>query len=214
MFFFIKNLCKLQTNKLTIYEKLGENKFSFKAQIGSVPAEKLAIAVNSVLSGKVLVLNQGYEPISVCSPRKAILLNLMMKAEILEVRKDMFIHTVSAKFPCPAVIKLAGYFKVPFRSIVLTKKNILKRDENCCQYCGSHHSDLTIDHIIPRSRGGTDSWENLVAACKTCNSRKGSRTPAEANMPLKKKPRKPNYVAYFKQYFGIADESWKQFLYM
>ncbi len=90
---------------------------------------------------------------------------MMMKAEIIAVQKDRYISTVSKKFPLPSVIRLYGFFKIPYRNIVLSRRNIMRRDENTCQYCGKKTSDMTIDHIIPRSRGGGDTWDNLVACC-------------------------------------------------
>lgn len=167
-----------------------------------------------MLSGKVLVLNQSYEPISICSPRKALLLSMLLKAEIVAVRHDKFIRSVSSKFPYPSVIRLAGYIRRPFRSIELSRKNILRRDDFRCQYCGKKTHDITIDHIIPRSRGGYDAWENLVAACTKCNSQKGCRTPEEAKMPLLSKPRKPNHIMFLKQFVGVPDDNWKPFLFM
>lgn len=162
----------------------------------------------------MLVLNQGYEPISVCSPRKAIILSLLMKAEIIEVRKGMFIHSVSRAFPYPSVIRLFSFVRRPTNFIELSRKNIMRRDNYQCQYCGRTKSDLTIDHVIPRSRGGADTWENLVTACNSCNSKKGNRTPEEAGMKLISKPKKPNHIFLLKQFAGTTDESWKQFLFM
>lgn len=141
-------------------------------------------------------------------------MSMLMKAEVVEVRKGMYIRSVSAEFPFPSVIRLCGYIRVPFRSIILSRKNILKRDDQKCQYCGKKKSDMTIDHILPRSRGGTDSWENLVAACTSCNSKKGCRTPDEAKMPLLSKPKKPHHIVFLKQYIGLADDNWKPFLFM
>jgi 5-methylcytosine-specific restriction endonuclease McrA len=98
--------------------------------------------------------------------------------------------------------------------IELSRKNIIRRDNYRCQYCGKKTSTLTIDHVIPKSRGGTDTWDNLVAACVKCNNKKGNRTPSEANMPLLKKPRKPNHIMFLKQFMGTIDDSWRPFLFM
>lgn len=143
-----------------------------------------------------------------------MILLFLTKAEIVVARKDKFIHTISTAFPFPSVIRLIQFIKMPYKKIDLSRKNILRRDDNQCQYCGTKKSVMTIDHIIPKSRGGTDSWENLVAACVKCNNRKGNRTPEEAKMPLLKKPRKPHYIIFLKQYLGRSDEEWKQFLFM
>lgn len=197
-----------------IYVIEGENKFSYNLNISGEVLETRIGTSQTVTSGKVLVLNQSYEPISVCSPKKALLLCLLMKAEIVEVRKGLSIRTISTSFQYPSVIRLSGYVKRPFKSIVLSRKNILRRDDFRCQYCGSKKSDLTIDHILPRSRGGKDTWENLVTACTSCNSKKGCRTPEEARMPLQSTPKKPNHIMFIRQYLGIADENWKQFLFI
>lgn len=137
-----------------------------------------------------------------------------MKAEIVEVCKGKSINSVSHSFPYPSVIRLSGFVKVPFRQIELSRKNILRRDNHQCQYCGKSKSELTIDHILPRSRGGKDTWENLVTACMPCNSKKGCRTPEEAAMPLLSKPKKPHHIILLKQYVGQGEESWKPFLFM
>ena len=162
----------------------------------------------------MLVLNQGYEPVSVCSPRKAIILSLLMKAEIIEVRNGMHIHTISNVFPYPSVIRLFSFVRCPSKFIEISRKNVIKRDNYQCQYCGKAKSDLTIDHVLPRSRGGKDTWENLVTACHSCNSKKGNRTPEEAGMRLLNKPKKPSYIHLLKQFADISEESWNKFLFM
>src|SRR5690606_6398766 len=97
------------------------------------------------------------------------------KAEMLHERPDFKIRTVSSEFDFPSVIRLRKYARIPFKNIVLTRKNIMKRDGNRCQYCGSS-SDLTIDHVLPKSRNGKDTWDNLVTACNKCNHKKGNKT--------------------------------------
>ncbi|MFP4368343.1 MAG: HNH endonuclease [Candidatus Kapaibacterium sp.] len=168
----------------------------------------------SVLTGKVLVLNQSYEPITVCSAKKAMILIFLMKAEIVETYKDRFIRSVSQAFPFPSVIRLSAYIRVPFKQIELSRKNILRRDNFQCQYCGKKSSVLTIDHILPKSRGGGDTWENLITACVKCNNIKGSRTPGEAGMKLLSKPQRPHHIVFFKQFFGNVEDNWKPFLFM
>ncbi len=164
------------------------------------------------LVGKVLVLNQSYEPISICTPRKAILLLLLGKAEMIAPRADKYIRTSSSKYQFPSIIRLNNFVQVPYRHIEMSRKNIMKRDEYSCQYCG-RKGNLTIDHVIPKSRGGPESWENLVAACHPCNSKKGNRTPDEAKMPLLRKPRRPSHIVFFKQFMGSSELEWKQFLF-
>jgi 5-methylcytosine-specific restriction endonuclease McrA len=137
-----------------------------------------------------------------------------MKAEIVAERKNVFFSTVEKQFPVPSVIKLCNYIKIPFKSVELSRKNIIKRDNNKCQYCGKKSLGMTIDHIIPKSRGGDDTWENLITACLRCNNRKGNRTPDEAGMPLLSKPRKPNHITFLRQQIGLLDDSWKPFLFI
>ena len=135
--------------------------------------------------GQTLVLNASYEPLNITSWRRAVILMIKGKAESLEEDQSYSIHS---GHNLPTVIRLRYYVKVPFREVALTRKNILLRDNNSCQYCNHRGSDLSIDHVLPRSRGGTDSWENVTTACLRCNVQKGNRTPEEANMPLKRKP--------------------------
>jgi 5-methylcytosine-specific restriction endonuclease McrA len=106
---------------------------------------------------------------------------------------DEWVRSVRSAILVPRVIRLLTYDRVPKRSVRLTRRNIYARDQNLCQYCGEHFplGQLSIDHVMPKSRGGKTTWENLVASCTTCNTRKGNRTPAEARMDLKKRPVKP-----------------------
>jgi 5-methylcytosine-specific restriction endonuclease McrA len=143
--------------------------------------------------GKVLVLNASYEPLNITSWRRAAILLIKGKAEQVE-HNGKFLY---ADFPLPTVIRLRHYVRVPYKEIPLTRRNILHRDGHSCQYCGYTGDELTLDHVIPRSRGGGDSWENIVTACVRCNVRKGSRTPQEANMPLRHTPRRPYSSLYF-----------------
>jgi len=162
----------------------------------------------------VLILNQSYEPVSVCSAKKAIILIFLTKAEIIAKRDGRVVRSVSTSMPFPSVIRLARYIKVPFKKIELSRRNILKRDGYRCQYCGTKSHELTIDHVIPKSRGGSDSWDNLVSACKECNNKKADRTPEEAGINLIKKPRRPHHILFITQYMGKVDENWKPFLFM
>ncbi|MGL5032169.1 MAG: HNH endonuclease, partial [Microcystaceae cyanobacterium] len=123
--------------------------------------------------GKVLVLNASYEPLNITSWRRAVVLLLKGKAEQLE-HNGQFIYR---DFPIPTVIRLRYFVKVPYKEIPLTRRNLLERDRQTCQYCNYRGEELTLDHVMPRSRGGGDTWENLVAACVRCNVKKGNRTP-------------------------------------
>jgi 5-methylcytosine-specific restriction endonuclease McrA len=143
--------------------------------------------------GKVLVLNASYEPLNITSWRRATILLIKGKAERVE-HNGKFLY---ADFPLPTVIRLRHYVRVPYKEIPLTRRNILHRDGHTCQYCGYMGDELTLDHVVPRSRSGGDSWENIVTACVRCNVRKGSRTPLEASMPLRHPPRRPYSSLYF-----------------
>lgn len=138
----------------------------------------------------VLVLNANFEPINVCSTRRAIGLILSGKAAlVLNGRGE--IQTVSRAYPRPSIIRLEKMVKRPRPRVRLTKREILRRDDYTCQYCGQHPSYLTIDHVIPRRLGGKHTWENLVAACPACNHRKGGRTLEQAQMKLLRQPAEP-----------------------
>lgn len=143
--------------------------------------------------GKVLVLNASYEPLNITNWKRAVVLLLKGKAEQLEHHSKL----IHKQLHLPSVIRLRNYVKVPYKDIPLTRRNILERDRHTCQYCNYKGDQLTLDHIIPRSRGGGDSWENLVAACVRCNIKKGNRTPKEAHMLLNQKPSKPYSSLHF-----------------
>ena len=138
--------------------------------------------------GQVLVLNASYEPLNITTWRRATVMMLKGKAESLEHDPD---HRLRADLHVPTVIRLRQFVHVPFRQLTLTRRNLFQRDNHCCQYCGAHGGQLSIDHVLPRSRGGADTWENVTTACLRCNVRKGNRTPQEANMPLRRKPHRP-----------------------
>lgn len=143
--------------------------------------------------GRVLVLNASYEPLNITSWRRAVVLLIKDKAEQVE-HNGRFIYP---GMPLPTVIRLRHYIRVPYKEISLTRRNIFYRDSHNCQYCGCSGDSLTLDHVVPRSRGGGDSWENIVTACVRCNIKKGNRTPREANMPLERPPRRPHSSLYF-----------------
>ncbi len=165
------------------------------------------------MNGNVLILNQDYQPLNIVNVRKSIMLLFLDKAELLHESEKRKIRTINTEYSFPLVIRLKRYARVPYQYIVLSRRNILRRDSNKCQYCGST-SDLTIDHIIPKSRGGGDTWENLTTACNKCNNRKGNRTPKEANMVLKRKPYRPSHILFLREYNGTVHDTWKPYLYM
>ncbi len=163
---------------------------------------------------KVLVLNNDYEPLSICNVRKAIGLLYLGKAELIAACDGKFLHSVSQRLPFPSIVRLSVFVRIPFKKIVLSRKNVIRRDGHRCQYCGRADLSLTVDHVIPKARGGKDTWENLVCACVQCNNRKGDRTPHEALMPLLRKPVKPNHVMFIRHFVGIVDDHWKPYLFM
>ena len=167
----------------------------------------------SRLKGQVLVLNQNYEPMSVCDVKRAIILIYLGKAEVIE-RASNFVHSVSVSMHFPLVVRIVMYVKIPSKRIVLSRKNIIKRDGHICQYCGSREPPMTVDHIIPKNKGGKDTWENLVCACAKCNGNKGHRTPENAHMQLLRKPKKPNYLMFIRNFVGVQNEKCKPYLFM
>ena len=142
------------------------------------------------LPRQVLVLNSTYEPVNVCSTRRAVVLLLKEKAEVLEAGKGL-IRSERATLVAPVVIRLRSYVRLPRAdNRRLSRRTILARDGFRCQYCGSTRH-LTIDHVVPRSRGGPNSWENVVTSCAPCNVRKGACLPSEVGMSPSRKPRPP-----------------------
>lgn len=165
------------------------------------------------LDNRVLVLNQNYEPMSVCSARRAVVLLYLDKAEMIE-KNHQTLHSISTSMPLPSIVRLSRFIQVPRKRVLLNRKNILKRDHHQCQYCGTTEGSVTVDHIIPRVRGGRDTWENLVCACTRCNAKKGNRTPHEAGMKLLRQPRKPGYLYFIQHLVGVPDDRWKPYLFM
>jgi 5-methylcytosine-specific restriction endonuclease McrA len=159
------------------------------------------------------VLNKSYFPIAIISAKKAIILIYLNKAEVVENETDKFVTTISQLFPVPSIIRLLYFSNLPTRNIELSKKNIMRRDGMRCQYCGKTHKILTIDHILPKSRGGTDEWENLVTSCIECNNKKGNKTPEEAGMVLLSKPKKPNSILFIKANLPENHNNWKNYLF-
>jgi len=165
------------------------------------------------MNGHVLVLNQDYCALTVCSVERAIILVLLHKAELVEASTSRVIRSPSTHLPWPSIVRLKAYVSDPYKRIMLSRKNVLRRDRFRCQYC-SGRDKLTIDHVVPKSRGGRDTWENLVAACTRCNNKKGNRTPEEANMRLLRKPFRPSHVMFIRDYVGNLDDTWKPYLFL
>jgi 5-methylcytosine-specific restriction endonuclease McrA len=146
----------------------------------------------SALSGRVLVLNASFEPINVCTVRRAIVLILKSKAEVID-EHELEVHAERMSMTRPSVIRLRTYVHIPYQSFrrKITRRAVFARDGWECQYCGRRGS-LTMDHVIPRSKGGDTSWENVVACCATCNRRKGDRSVAQSGMKLSTRPMAPH----------------------
>jgi 5-methylcytosine-specific restriction endonuclease McrA len=160
---------------------------------------------------KVLVLNATYEPLNVCSPRRALVLLLKEKAEVVESSAAAF-HTGHAVYPLPHVIRLRDYVRVPRRSSMrITRRAIFARDRHRCQYCGSDRH-LTIDHVVPRSKGGTDTWDNVVTSCAPCNRKKGDRLLHHAGFDLLRHPRPPEPSAFVFLHVDRIHDSWRPYL--
>ncbi len=161
---------------------------------------------------QVLVLNANFEPINVCNTRRAVGLILNGKATLI-VNGRGYIHTVSQTFPSPSVIRLEQMIHRPRPKVKLTRREIFRRDNYTCQYCGKQGVTLTIDHVFPRYRGGPHHWENVVAACSKCNHIKGGRKPEEAHMTLLHSPKEPpTSASYIFGHHLTANTEWEPFI--
>ncbi|MEZ5356289.1 MAG: HNH endonuclease [Bryobacteraceae bacterium] len=168
------------------------------------------------LQQPVLVLNASYEPINVCGARRAIV--LVLKGVAAAEETSLYtIHASRHHLSVPSVIRLLEYRRIPHQTRALSRKNILMRDRHSCQYCHrtGHHSPLTLDHVVPRSRGGDTSWENLVACCHECNNRKGNRTPEEAGMKLARAPRpfSMHTSRHLMRLLARGEDLWQKYLF-
>ncbi len=163
---------------------------------------------------EVLVLNNNYQPLNVTNVRRAIAMMCLGKVEV--VRTDsMTFHSEHISLTTPTVVRLRTYVRRPVPELRTSRKSILARDNHQCQYCGDSKGALTIDHVIPKDRGGNSDWRNLVACCTRCNNLKGNRTPDEAGMKLRKTPRRPKYIPYIsytKFVSAIRNPQWQEFL--
>ena len=163
------------------------------------------------MRGSVLVLNASYEYLNVTSIRRAISMVMKRKAEVVEAVQGRFVAGAQRKLGLPSVVRMLYYIRRPFKEIPLTRKNILLRDRHTCQYCGRVGD--TVDHVMPRSRGGPDSWENCVCACAACNRRKNNQTPDEAGMKLKTRPRKPALIPWLMLKREPNRQTWARYLF-
>lgn len=164
-----------------------------------------------ILRAPVLVLNLNYVPINVCTVRRAIVLVGKGKAELLENHRG-HIRTVARVVDVPSIIRLAYLVKRPFGARKLAKKEVFLRYQFTCQYCGKRTQDLSLDHVVPRRQRGAHTWENVVAACTSCNLRKAGRTPEEANMRLLRPPRAPHPDPYRSLRSWPILEAWRPYV--
>ena len=168
------------------------------------------------LQRPVLVLNASYEPINVCAARRALVLVLKGVAST-EEESSHSVHSARCARRLPSVIRLLEYRRIPHQNRALSRKNILMRDRYTCQYCHRilPSAELTLDHVVPRSRAGETAWENLVACCHPCNNRKGNRTPDEAGLKLAKPPRPYSLhtTRHLMRLLGRSDEQWRKYLF-
>ena len=162
---------------------------------------------------KALKLDSSYRPIEVIDALEALVMCLVGKAAAIETY-DTKINSPSQAFKLPAVIVLKTIVKFRFTTVACNRANILWRDKNQCQYCGNHFNinHLTLDHVLPKSRGGQNTWENLVAACKKCNQKKGSRTPKESGMRPLRKPFRPKANILRTVRKSQISDVWKEYL--
>lgn len=168
------------------------------------------------LQNPVLVLNASYEPVNICAARRAVVLVLKGLAAPEEMSPHS-LHSSRHAYQVPSVIRLLEYRRIPHQTRALSRKNIMMRDRYCCQYChrAGGASDLTLDHVVPRSRGGDTSWENLVASCHQCNNRKGNRTPEEAGMRLARMPRpfSLHTSRHLMRLLARGEDQWRKYLF-
>ncbi len=165
------------------------------------------------LNNACLVLNQNYEPLSITHVKRALCLIYLGKAEIVE-SYAFGIRTVSNSFTAPSILRLRYFIHIKRPNLPLTKRNILKRDNYTCQYCGTKNGPMTADHVIPRKLDGKETWENLVCACDKCNNKKGERTIEEAGMKLLRRPKRPHFFFIVHNLVSIPDPKWKQYLFL
>ena len=170
----------------------------------------------AVVDANVLVLNLDFQPLNVCNVRRAVVLLSKQKATVIE-QNGHVITSERLSFQSPSVIRLVYHIKRPRPVVKLTRKEILQRDDHTCQYCGKRGNDLTLDHVMPRHRGGQHTWDNVVAACRACNHRKGGKTIDEARFRLHRAPFEPRSDVYslFTPYLADErNEAWRTYLFL
>jgi Restriction endonuclease len=164
----------------------------------------------------VLVLNASYEPINICAARRALVL-ILKGVALAEELAPAQVHSARQALNVPSVIRLLEYRRIPHQTRALSRKNILMRDRYMCQYCQRvlPSGEMTLDHVMPRSRHGETAWENLVACCHSCNNRKGNRTPEEAGMKLVRQPRpfSLHTSRHLMRLLGRSEDQWRKYLF-
>lgn len=179
---------------------------------------------------KVLVLNRGYQPVAICGVRRAFGLLCAGVAHALDEDMAVFdfdswsamsvhagedvIRTARRAFKIPRVLVLQGYDRIPCHAVRFSRQNVYARDGFTCQYCGQQkrREELNLDHVVPRAQGGVTSWENIVCSCVPCNTKKGARTPQQAGMTLRQKPRRPTVGRLWPRERPLPFSAWRPFL--
>ena len=167
-----------------------------------------------MLRKEVLVLNQNYEPLTLCRMKRALILMYLGKADLVESYDGLIARSVRNWLPLPSILRLNQFIKITRREIPLSKRNVLRRDNYQCQYCGKKIGPMTTDHIMPKGKGGVDSWENLVCACVDCNGKKGIDHYSHAGMKLLRKPKKPSYFTFVVSAIDKIPYEWRQYLFL
>jgi 5-methylcytosine-specific restriction endonuclease McrA len=166
----------------------------------------------SKLDWPVLVLNLNYEPLNICTTKRAMVLLVIGKAEVVENGRG-YIRTPSTTYPRPSVIRLGYMIKRPRPRVKLTRREIFRRDNYTCQYCGQETRQLTVDHVVPRHRGGKYCWENLASACPACNRQKGGKTLQGAHMSLLRRPYEPRATGdHLFGHYLKRNREWERFI--
>lgn len=167
------------------------------------------------MSTAVLFLDAEWRPLRIEPWQRAIADFFLGKVEVIEYSRDRTIRGATRSYPMPSVVRLVSHFKRERIRIKFSRLNINARDGFACQYCGARQmtEDLTFDHVVPRSRGGRTTWENIVTCCAQCNVEKANRTPAEAGMALLSRPRKPRYLPAVQVKMGknSIPEEWRPY---
>ena len=168
------------------------------------------------LGSRVLVLNSTYEPIHICNVRRAVIL-IFKGIAVMQEASHFSLRSITASLPAPSVIRLVHFVHIPYKKRPASKSNILIRDRYLCQYCGKplKSQEVTLDHILPKSRGGETIWENLATCCTRCNVKKGSQLPEEAGLTLLRDPRKGAtfHFIHLLRHYGSVDDKWKKYLF-